>query len=369
MAALLALAAPAALAAGATRDACFTDESKPDEMIAGCNLVLSQRKRETTTSVVNAYFNRGLAYANKEDYERAIADFSESIRLDPSNVDAIRKRGESYESLEQYDRALKDLDQAVRLDPKDARNFAARGTTYRSTGAYEKSLKDYDDALRLDAKGSWIHYGRALTFEKNDQPDKALLDLEAAARLDPDDADIQQVMKRVRAVVMANTPSAAPAAAQAGPATVAELDAQESAVAATWARLPFGVRTSTLIAGSSGGFGIYEARSSNVYKPGEEILVYLEPIGYTWAPRDGGTYGIGIVMDFELVTKSGEILAGQKAFMEQAFVSHHRNREFSLTFTGTFKGLTAGDYTLALVLHDKGSSRTTRVEKAFVIKE
>jgi tetratricopeptide (TPR) repeat protein len=31
-----------------------------------------------------AYYNRGIAYSRKEDYDQAIADFAEAIRLDPA---------------------------------------------------------------------------------------------------------------------------------------------------------------------------------------------------------------------------------------------------------------------------------------------
>ena len=40
-----------------------------------------------------AFYNRGLAWGQKTDYDRAIKDFSEAIRIDPNNADAFHNRG------------------------------------------------------------------------------------------------------------------------------------------------------------------------------------------------------------------------------------------------------------------------------------
>ena len=38
--------------------------------------------------MVRPAYNRGVAYCNKGDYNRAIADFEATLRLDPNNADA-----------------------------------------------------------------------------------------------------------------------------------------------------------------------------------------------------------------------------------------------------------------------------------------
>src|SRR5215470_14729919 len=41
-----------------------------------------------TQSLSMAYNNRGLAYGSKKDYDRALADYNDAIRLNPKNGDA-----------------------------------------------------------------------------------------------------------------------------------------------------------------------------------------------------------------------------------------------------------------------------------------
>ena len=47
----------------------------------------------------------GSKYAMKGQFDRAIADFDEAIRLDPKNADAFYNRGNAYAEQRQYDRA------------------------------------------------------------------------------------------------------------------------------------------------------------------------------------------------------------------------------------------------------------------------
>src|SRR3954454_1636016 len=42
-----------------------------------------------------------------------------------------------------------------------------------------------------------------------------------------------------------------------------------------------------VVPGSSHGYGVYEEHKSNVFKPGEKIALYIEPVGFTHRPITG----------------------------------------------------------------------------------
>jgi tetratricopeptide (TPR) repeat protein len=372
LALLLGAGASGAWAADKPRDACFAAGLTPDETIAGCNVVLSQRKRETTTSVGHAFYNRGQAYVRKGEHERGIADFSEAIRLDPSDADGFRSRGSAYDDIEKYDLALADYDQALKLDPKNVLAFAYRGITLTNTGELDRAIKDFDEAAKLDPNRALTFYSRGLAYEKKNDPARAVTDLETAARLDPNDEDYQAVLKRVRALAQARPAAPAPGPAATGPtvtgpASLSDLEAQENAVAAVWERVPFAARHAVFVTRKADAYGDYAPRPSNVFAPGEKLLSYMEPVGYAWAPQGEG-FRFGVSVDFEIVGKDGAILGGQKGILKQEFASRYRNREFFLTSTMGVDGAPAGEYVLAYTLHDLGSGRTTRVEQPFTIK-
>jgi len=52
-------------------------------------------------------------------------------------------------STRQYDRALKDYEEALRLDPNNGLYLSNRGNAFRITGQYGRAIADYRKALTL----------------------------------------------------------------------------------------------------------------------------------------------------------------------------------------------------------------------------
>jgi lipoprotein NlpI len=70
--------------------------------------------------LVSTYIDRGNAYRARGDNDRAIADFTEAIRLDPRAADAYYSRGFAYLYSGSLANALADVSKASELDPNDA---------------------------------------------------------------------------------------------------------------------------------------------------------------------------------------------------------------------------------------------------------
>ena len=89
---------------------------------------------------------------DKKDYEKAIADYSEAIRLDPTYVLAFNNRGAPGHDKTDYDKAIADFSEAIRLDPKDAVAYDNRGIAWYDKKDYDRAIADYNEAIRLDPK-------------------------------------------------------------------------------------------------------------------------------------------------------------------------------------------------------------------------
>src|SRR5215470_16185622 len=76
----------------------------PDVVISGCTAVINSG-REGTRYLAGAFFNRGGAYAMKRQFDRAIGDFDQAIRVRPDYTNAFYARGIAHNALGQYDRA------------------------------------------------------------------------------------------------------------------------------------------------------------------------------------------------------------------------------------------------------------------------
>jgi tetratricopeptide (TPR) repeat protein len=136
----------------------------------------------------SAYFQRGNAYYYNKDYDRAIADYTQAIRLDPNLAAAYYNRGIAYYDKGDYDRAIADYNQAIRLDPNYARAYYARGYAYYYNKDYDRAIADYNQAIRLDPNDARAYYARGYAYYYNKDYDRAIADYNQAIRLDPNDA-------------------------------------------------------------------------------------------------------------------------------------------------------------------------------------
>src|SRR5262245_56508978 len=114
----------------------------PDQQITGCTNAI-QSGKYSGKDLSWAYFNRGNAYDDKGNHDRALADYSEAIRLDPKDAKVYYNRGLTYFDKGDYDRAIADHSDAIRLNPKDPQVYYNRGNAYRTKGDYDRAIADY----------------------------------------------------------------------------------------------------------------------------------------------------------------------------------------------------------------------------------
>jgi tetratricopeptide (TPR) repeat protein len=94
--------------------------------IAACTAILNSNAYTEEKKAV-AHYDRGIAYNNEEQYDRAIRDFDRVIKFSPSYVDAYNNRGLAYKDKGQYDRAIQDFDKAISIRPDFERAYNNRG--------------------------------------------------------------------------------------------------------------------------------------------------------------------------------------------------------------------------------------------------
>jgi predicted negative regulator of RcsB-dependent stress response len=97
-----------------------------------------------------AYSLRGTVYYDKEKWEEAISDYSETIRRDPANGEAFNNRAWTYYRIGRADKALADAEAAVRLLAKEAYVWDTRGHINAELGNRDAAISDFRAALAID---------------------------------------------------------------------------------------------------------------------------------------------------------------------------------------------------------------------------
>ena len=98
---------------------------------------------------VRLHWLRGMTREEEGDFDGAITDFSEAIRLEPDFPDIYLRRGLAYRHKGKFDRAMDDYDKAIALEPDNFNNYYERGLLHQILGKLGKALEDYTNTILI----------------------------------------------------------------------------------------------------------------------------------------------------------------------------------------------------------------------------
>ena len=134
-----------------------------------------------------------------KDKKRKVELLTKCIDISKENLKrAYGKRGFLHESLRQYDRAIQDFHQAIRLDPNNPYNYGGIGYAYGGAGQYTLAIENFNEATRLKPDYADAYNGRCWVNSKHlGQYDQALPDCQRATQLRPDVVYMHHDLARV----------------------------------------------------------------------------------------------------------------------------------------------------------------------------
>ena len=132
-----------------------------------------------------AYGARASYFKETGKFDRALADYSQSLNLQPLFFEGRNNRGLIYLQKNEYQAARADFDKAIELKPNFAGAYANRGLVALNTGDYDQALADFDRAVALNPDSPIFFYNRGLAHQRVNKPNEALADFDKAVLLDP----------------------------------------------------------------------------------------------------------------------------------------------------------------------------------------
>src|SRR5712671_2388377 len=176
-----------AFAAGDREDC--ADAENPDQKIASCSRVIAD-DAESAPNRAHAYRNRGAAHYDKSEFDRAIADFSEAVKIDANVVPpyfalAYSRRGLASAEKKDYDQAIADYSEAIKLNPTSIEVYKDRGNTYSNKNDYDRAIADFSQAIKLDPNYALAYNNRGFAYFRKNDFDRAIVDYTEAVKRNP----------------------------------------------------------------------------------------------------------------------------------------------------------------------------------------
>ena len=176
------------------------------------------------SNTVTIYYNRGNAYADMEQYTKAIEDYSKAIKINPKHAKSYNNRGHNFQELGKMNKAIKNYKKAIELDPKykiaynnlgeiysnqdqdkqaikyynkavelkpkTGQPLYNRGNAYYDLKNYKNAIEDFSKVIKIHPSYAFVYEKRAKSFKKTQNYDKAIEDYKKVVELNPNDASI-----------------------------------------------------------------------------------------------------------------------------------------------------------------------------------
>jgi hypothetical protein len=192
-----------------------------------------------------------------------------------------------------------------------------------------------------------------------------------------DTATTTETLANNTASNMTTTTTAAPATNVTATDNMTIEDARKLYLS-VWNQTEFNATFSTFVEPfSAAGYGVYEERS-NVFAPGETIVLYVEPVGFAHRQiigEEGGNnntlYFMNMTADYEIAAANGTKLQLIEDVQAGSITSHRPNTEMPLTLTITpeVQPLPIGDYIITYSVTDDVSGESFELKKEITVAE
>jgi len=138
----------------------------------------------TKPFMASLYFDRATYYSMSGDYDKAIAMYKKSIKLNPVDEKARNNLGNVYRNIGLYGEAMEKYDEALKINPYLVEAYNNLGILYVNKGLYEEAIREYMLALEINPNLAGVHNNLGNIYRKKGLYDKALKEYQEAVNLD-----------------------------------------------------------------------------------------------------------------------------------------------------------------------------------------
>jgi tetratricopeptide (TPR) repeat protein len=162
---------------------CLDDDAEDDQRIKSCTAAIEAKPKQDLAA--EYLFARGGLYRRDGQFDLAIRDYDEVVRIVPDGYGAIHNRGLAYRmrgekggsnANKDFQAAIRNFNQAIKISPKFSQAYFARGVTYSNMRDFVSAVQSFDGAIRIEPKNATFLHNRCAAKIASGQSKSAVPD-------------------------------------------------------------------------------------------------------------------------------------------------------------------------------------------------
>jgi len=157
---------------------------------------LNKPHKKSKLMIAIDYEKEGLELFRDKKFEEAIFNYNKAIEIFPNFIEALLNRGLAYLEKGESDKAIADFNKAIEVGSGYSGIcdiYAGRGYAFANKGEFDKAMADFTKLIEINSDYSEIHQvyaKRAEIYGRQGNPDKAIEDYNKALEKKPNYAEV-----------------------------------------------------------------------------------------------------------------------------------------------------------------------------------
>src|SRR5947209_19683507 len=176
--------------------------------LALCALKLSGAEAPKDAKEANKLAREGAEASKNQEWDKAIELLRKATDLDHKYADELsavyQQRGYADATNQQFQDAINDYGEAIKLTPQDVRVYEQRAAVEMKLQDYDKALADYSEIIKLKPNEVRYYNYRAYIYEIKNDMQNATAETERALKLDSNNQEAKARKQRLEQKVAAN---------------------------------------------------------------------------------------------------------------------------------------------------------------------
>ena len=139
---------------------------------------------------IKSLYNRGRAFEELGQVERAKKDFTRILDIDGENLNANLSMGKYWYQKERFPQAINFFDKVIMIDGRVSDAYMLKARSYHQMGEFEEAMESYNLAINFDNKNDEAYLYRGALKVALNQMNGACKDLNRAKGLGSKEASV-----------------------------------------------------------------------------------------------------------------------------------------------------------------------------------